>query len=187
MVYAVAFGVLNNREAARDAAQEAFIKAYREIVNFHGDSKFKTWLYRVTVNAAIDEARKRKPLQSLDAPREDDEGGPPEMALPDTSPGAREHVYQGELRDWISAAIELLSPEHRAVLVLREFQELSYEEIAETLGLQMGTVMSRLFYARKKLAQILSGPEQEKKTADHENLERSQSGHDLPGILKSRA
>jgi RNA polymerase sigma-70 factor, ECF subfamily len=156
MVYAVAFGVLRNRESARDVAQEAFIKAHRELPRFEGKSKFKTWVYRITVNAAIDEQRKRKrPVESLDATDASDDDSAP-VIITDPSPDPSERAEQSELRTLIFKALDHLSPDHRAVLVLREYQGLSYEEIAETLGIEMGTVMSRLFYARKKMAEVLA-------------------------------
>lgn len=157
MVFAVAFGVLHHREMARDVAQEVFMKAQREISRFEGKSKFKTWIYRITVNASIDEQRRKKPSQSLDATDASDDEDEKPVIITDSSAGPREKAEHEELKKMVAAAIEKLSPDHRAVLVLREWQDLSYDEIAETLGLELGTVMSRLFYARKKLAEVLSG------------------------------
>ena len=163
MVYVVAFGILNHSEAARDTAQEVFLKVFRELGKFEGKSKFKTWLYRIAVNAAIDEGRKKRPLESLDG-GDDLEDEKPVITPVDHAPGPRDLAYQSELREAIARALEGLSSDHRAVLVLREFQDLSYEEIAETLQIEVGTVMSRLFYARKKLAEILSSKMGEAKT-----------------------
>ena len=159
MVYAVAYGILNHHEAARDVAQEVFLKAFREIKKFQGRSKFKTWLYRIAVNAAIDQGRRRRPMESLDATDVSDEEDKPPVIIVDNHPGPREMASQSELRANIESALSELSPDHRAVLVMREWQELSYEEIADMLGVQIGTVMSRLFYARKKLAEVLSARE----------------------------
>lgn len=161
MVYAVVFGVVRNRESARDVAQEVFMKAYRELQHFAGQAKFKTWLYRIAMNAAIDQTRQRRPAESLDATDVSDEEDRPAIIIPDKTPGPRDKARQKELRELLDKAIDQLSPDHRAVVVLREWEELSYEEIAEMLGIQIGTVMSRLFYARKKLAEILG---QEMKT-----------------------
>ena len=154
MVYAVSYGVLNHAETARDTAQEVFFKVFREIRNFEGKSKLKTWLYRIAVNAAIDEGRKKRPVISLDA--EDPETEKPLIVPADHGPNPRDLAHQSELREVIHQALEELSADHRAVLVLREFQDLSYEEIAQTLQIEAGTVMSRLFYARKKLAEVIS-------------------------------
>jgi len=162
MVYAVAFGVVNNREIARDAAQDAFLKAYRELHRFEGKSSFKIWLYRITVNAAIDLARKKRPMESLDpTDAADEEEDRPAMVLRDRSLGPRDRAAQSELRERMNQALQQLSEDHRSVLVLREWQELSYEEIAKALDIQVGTVMSRLFYARKKLAEVLKIEEKE--------------------------
>lgn len=153
MVYALAYGVLREREAARDTAQEVFLKVFREIEKFEGRSKFKTWLHRVAVNAALDQARKRHPEESID--RTEEEGDRPKLTIRETGPGPRELASRREMGELVNEAVGKLSPDHRAVLVLREWEGLSYEEIAETLGIEIGTVMSRIFYARKKLEDIL--------------------------------
>ncbi len=155
MVYAVVYGVVHHREAARDVAQEVLMKAFREISRFAGQSKFKTWLYRIAINAAIDHTRAKKPTESLDATDASDDDSRPALVITDKSAGPRDLARQAELRVLLNQAIEQLSPDHRAVMVLREWEELSYDEIAEALGLQIGTVMSRIFYARRKLAEIL--------------------------------
>jgi RNA polymerase sigma-70 factor (ECF subfamily) len=158
MVYAIAYGILNNRESALDTAQEVFLKAFRTLENFEGKSKFKTWLHRVAVNAAIDQTRRKRPTESLDIDPDDpnSEGRAP-LIVKDGRPGPREEAARDELREIVEKGLNQLSADHRAVLVLREWQGLSYEEIAEALGLELGTVMSRLFYARKKLAEALGG------------------------------
>ena len=157
MIYAVAYGVLGNHEAARDVVQEVFLKAYRQIAKFEGKSKFKTWLYRVAMNAAIDSHRRKHPAESIDPTDVSDEEDTAPSIIVDPGLSPRDLAAQTELSDLWKQALKQLSAEHRAVLVLREWDGLSYEEIAETLQLEMGTVMSRLFYARKKLAEIL-GP-----------------------------
>ena len=156
MVYAIAYGILNNRESALDVAQEVFLKTFRTLENFEGKSKFKTWLHRVAVNAAIDQTRKKRPTESIDINPEDEETeGQMPVIVKDEGPGPRDRAAQAELKGIFAKGLTQLSAEHRAVLVLREWQGLSYEEIAETLHLELGTVMSRLFYARKKLGEIL--------------------------------
>ena len=156
MVYAVAFGVLHNREAAKDVAQESFLKAHKQLANFEGKSKFKTWVYRIAVNSAIDEQRRKKPTDSLDSTDASDDEDRAPVIITDPKADPREEAHQSELRVLIQRTLEELSPDHRAILVLREWQGLSYEEISETLGLEVGTVMSRLFYARKKMAESLA-------------------------------
>ena len=155
MVYIVTKGVLRNHEAARDATQETFIKAYRDISKFKGQSKFKTWLYRVAFNAAIDLVRKRKPVQSIDATDASSDEDTRPVIITDKSAGPRDQLLQAESHELVREAINELSEEHRVVLILREWDEMSYEEIAETVGIEVGTVMSRLHYARKKLSEVL--------------------------------
>ena len=157
MVYAVALGVVNQRETARDVAQNVFIKVFREINRFEGKSKFKTWLYRIAVNAAIDESRRVRRTDSLDMTDASDDDDKKPLVITDPKPGPLESASVSERGEKVREALEQLSPDHRAVLVLREWQDASYDEIAEALGIEIGTVMSRLFYARKKLGEILAG------------------------------
>jgi len=153
MVYALAMGILHNRESAKDLTQDVFVKVYGNINKFKGQSKFKTWLYRVAVNQALDQTRKKRPTESLDIT--EDEGVKPHVPVANPAAGPRDEAARQELKVVFRQALAELSPEHRAILVLREWQELSYEEIAETLNLELGTVMSRIHYARKKLAEVL--------------------------------
>ena len=153
MVYAVAFGVLGNREDSLDTTQDVLIKTFHELPQFKGESKFKTWLYRITVNAAIDQVRKRRPAEPVD------EG----FVLASFEPGPRDRAILEEKRALVEHALSELSPEHRAVMILREWNDMSYEEMAEALQIEVGTVMSRLFYARKKLAEVLGSSLKEKK------------------------
>lgn len=154
MVFVLAFGILNQRDAALDAVQDTFLKAYQELRRFEGKSQFKTWLYRIAINTAIDHQRKRKPTVRIDE-GDKEEGDAPSIILQDRRDNPRELAQKAELKAGVQKAIESLSVEHRAILVLREWNDLSYAEIAASLGLSMGTVMSRLFYARKKLAEVL--------------------------------
>jgi RNA polymerase sigma-70 factor (ECF subfamily) len=147
MVYAVTFGVLGKREDALDATQDVFMKLEDRIQKFRGDSKFKSWLYRIGVNQAIDNARKKRPADPIDQV--------PDLATHERGP--RQAAVASELKEVVSQALQTLKPEERVILILREFQGLSYSEIAETLELEKGTVMSRLHYARKALAKRLQG------------------------------
>jgi len=151
-VYVVLVGLLRNREDALEVAQEAFFRAYRKIKSFQGGSSFYTWLYRIAVNLAIDSQRrqKRNPLdfrETMDGLFEEQN----EVARDPFS-----DVHDRELREKLVSAINDLTPEHRAVIILRAVEGLSYKDIGEILGCSEGTVMSRLHYARKRLQEKLS-------------------------------
>ena len=148
-VYALALRITGDREDAEDAAQEAFLSAWKGLPNFRGEAGFSTWLYRLTSNAAIDclrRDRRQRAAVSLD-------GG--ETEVPDPAPTPQERAESESLREAVQWGLGELTPGHREVLTLREFQELSYEEIAQQLDLDLGTVKSRISRARTTLRKIL--------------------------------
>lgn len=151
-IYVVLTGLLRNREDALEIAQEAFFRAYKKIKSFQGGSSFYTWLYRIAVNLAIDSQRrqKRNPLEF----RETMDGLFEEQNEVARDPFS--DVQDRELREKLISAINDLTPEHRAVIILRAVEGLSYKDIGEILGCSEGTIMSRLHYARKKLQEKLS-------------------------------
>jgi len=162
-VVGLAYSVVRDPQDAMDVAQEAFIKVHRTLRGFRGKSAFYTWLYRVTVNLAIDRDRKRKrqPTESLEASQERTTDSA-EPVFPDDGPTPHQATADGELGELVNRAIDSLSPRHRAVVLLRDVQGLSYQEIAEVVGCSLGTVMSRLHYARRNLQEMIRpylGPE----------------------------
>ena len=147
---AVALGVLRQREDARDACQEAFLRAFRALDRFDHQAQFATWLHRIVVNICIDRLRNR----SIGWVALDDVAGV--LAGDDDPARAAEGAQLGGR---IGAALSRLSPNHRTTLVLREVQGLAYQEIADAMGCSVGTVMSRLFHARKKMQTLLRADE----------------------------
>jgi RNA polymerase sigma-70 factor (ECF subfamily) len=166
--FAVAMGVVKNQDDALDAVQEAFVKVHKNIDKFQGSSSFYTWLYRIVMNVSIDHVRKKSRRKSLDFDeRTLHEGievagdGALMPNIADANPGRA--ALRRELGTAIQAALAELPEHHRAVIVLREIEGMSYEEMAEALEVPKGTIMSRLFHARKKmqtaLAPYLAGEE----------------------------
>lgn len=150
-VYALTLRITGNQEDAADAAQEAFLSAWRGLPNFRGDAGFSTWLYRLASNAAIDHLRKNR-RQRGEASLDDEALG---VDAVDAAPSLQERAESAELREAVRRSMGELSWEHREVLDLREYQELSYEEISERLGVDLGTVKSRISRARSALRKIL--------------------------------
>ena len=154
-VYNLALRTLGNAQDAEDVTQEAFLKAYRSLSSYRGDSKFSVWLYRIVTNLCLDllRAKKRRPTQSLNV--ENDEGEEDELDIPDEhfSP---EHLLDRKLtRESVQRGLASLPDDARQILLLREIQGLSYEEIGRVLELDPGTVKSRIFRARKRLCTFL--------------------------------
>jgi len=158
-VYAVALGIVKDPDQAWDVAQEAFVRVHRHLAEFKGDAAFTTWLFRIATHLAIDTVRKERTSQKdvLDDVREADLAEGAEGIL-STSLGndPRENALRRELGGKINEALAALPVIHREILVLREVEGLSYEELAARLGIQKGTVMSRLFHARRKMQAALA-------------------------------
>jgi RNA polymerase sigma-70 factor (ECF subfamily) len=161
-VYSVAYGFLRNQEDALDVVQESFIKVHRYLANFEGNSSFYTWLYRIVTNLCIDHIRKNKRHRELefdDGLRHDagDDPGGGAVALPLSSLGDPAQVLQRrEILDAVQDGLQYLSDKHRAVIVMRELQGMSYEEMAQAMKCSKGTIMSRLFHARRNMQRLLT-------------------------------
>ncbi|MEQ1566056.1 MAG: RNA polymerase sigma factor [Myxococcota bacterium] len=140
--------ILKDWEEAIDVAQDVFIKAMREPRFYEPDFKMKAWLYRVTTNLCFNLVRDRRRRTAIleTVPRPSDDGNDP-----------IDSVFQGEQQERILAAIDQLSEDHREILMLRYYSDLSYAEISDTLGIKLGTVMSRLSRARGQLVEVLDG------------------------------
>jgi len=156
-IYARAYSMLRNEDEALDLSQEAWVKGWQRLNQFQGDSSFGTWMTRVVINLCLDHLRKQKRHRSESIEALDEESGGVERQMPVLEVNPTAGLERQELRERIDRALGQLSPEHRTVLVLHEFQEMEYKEIAKTMGCSIGTVMSRLFYARRKLAALLAG------------------------------
>jgi len=159
--YAIALGVVKNPHDARDIVQEAFIKVHRHLPGFQGSSSFYTWLYRIVMNLSIDHIRRAKRKKHVDyddrIQRSDDEIAGDGAILPRLLEGnPRKSALRKELAAALKRAVDQLPEHHRAVIMLREIEGMSYEEMSETLAVPKGTIMSRLFHARRKMQQSLA-------------------------------
>ena len=154
-VYNLALRMTGNPQDAEDMAQEAFLKAYRSLPEFRGESKFSVWLYRIVSNLCLDllRARKRRPTQSMTL--QDDEGEENQLEIPDEHFSPEKLLDRRLTRESVQRGLDALPDDARQILLLREIRGMSYEEIAETLGLEPGTVKSRIFRARKRLCAFL--------------------------------
>lgn len=156
-VYAMVYGMIRNREDARDITQDAFVKAFNNLKSFRLEASFYTWLYRIAMNLAIDVTRKRKRREvsgfEEDIASRDEDGGISEAHHSDNP---RKNLERKQLYDRIMDSLEKLPADQKQVILLRELEGLSYKEISDVMGIPEGTVMSRLFYARKKMQKLLA-------------------------------
>jgi RNA polymerase sigma-70 factor (ECF subfamily) len=147
-IYATLLGMLHDRDAAWEMSQETFLRAFQSLDQFKGEAGLYTWLYRIAVNLAIDFQRHERhqppPAETVDRRADERPQGDPYRS-----------TRSREIGERVRAAIAELTPDHRAVILLREVEGLSYEEIGRVMQCAKGTVMSRLHYARKKLQSLL--------------------------------
>jgi len=156
-LYNTVYRLLDNAEDAQDVVQEAFLHAYQSLDSFKGDSLFFTWLYRIAVNTAISLKRKRRVVLSIDGARNGEAGVDPLDPSEATRPGHA--LEQAEQERRIQQALSRLSPEHRAVLVMKDMEGQKYETMAEVLQVPIGTIRSRLHRARLELRELLERDE----------------------------
>jgi RNA polymerase sigma-70 factor, ECF subfamily len=148
--FAIAIGLVRDEEDASEIVQEAFFRVYRGLPAFNGAASFFTWLYRIVKNLSID--LMRRPAWQRELALEEVDGGF-DACLDEADPG--DMLRRREIAERIEAALEALPPYHRGVILMREVEGMSYEEMAEAMGVSKGTIMSRLFHARKKLQRAL--------------------------------
>ena len=157
-IFGMIYNMVHNEQDAWDLAQDSFVKAWKSIGRFRGKSSFYTWMYRIVMNVTIDWLRKKQ-IRGGGAEFDDaiqlKEIDPASKTVPKADALTHERMERDEIRARIDGAIAQLSPEHRAVILMKETEDMQYHEIAEALGCSIGTVMSRLFYARKKLQNLL--------------------------------
>jgi len=156
-IYAMIYNMVHNEQDAWDLAQDGFLKAWKSIGRFRGQSSFYTWLYRIMMNVTIDSLRRKQVGGETEF---DDSIGlrnidPASLTTPRAALSPNDKISGDEIRSRIDAAITRLTPDHRAVILMREIDGMEYQEIADSLGCSIGTVMSRLFYARKKMQTML--------------------------------
>lgn len=155
-LFAAMLRYLRCREDAEEAVQEAFVRAFARLNSFHRDAKFSTWLYRIAFNAAMTGRRKHRPGLSLDEKLENAGFEPVDVR----SEGSDQSLLRNEDIELVHKALDSLSDNHRAILVLRELDDLAYEEIADVLGISIGTVRSRISRARGHLREAVESLQQ---------------------------
>ncbi len=155
-VYNIALRMSGSREDALDISQEAFLKAYHALESFRGDSKFSVWLYRIVSNTCLDFLRERKRRAEVSLSVEDDEGESAQREIPDESLSPERLYERRSTREAVQRGLMSLPEDQRKILLLREIQGFSYEEIGRVLSLESGTVKSRIFRARRKLCEFLA-------------------------------
>ena len=148
-IYALAYGITGSVEEARDATQETFIAAYRNLARFRGEAQVSSWLHRIAVNQCITRQRRAKVRGETSLEAEEEDGGAQFASLTDASPA--EWAEDKERSEAVRRAVNSLPPELRSVVVMKEFEDLTFQEIADTLGVPLSTVKSRLYTALKQL------------------------------------
>ena len=154
-IYSLSMRYSRNSEDAMDLTQEIFIKVYKNLNTFQEKGRLSTWIYRIATNACLDFVRKKQKYRVVSLTEEDYDGNESTMELPDSSMEPEELYLRQEQTSAVSAALETLSPEYKQMIILRDIQGLSYEEIGNVLQMESGTVKSRIFRARDALRKVL--------------------------------
>ncbi len=161
-IYARAMIMMRNEVDAVDLSQEAWVKSWQRLHQFQGESSFATWMTRIVINLCLDQIRRQKRTRAESIEEMQEESGGVERQMPVVENNPTEGLESEEVRRRIDEAMGKLTDAHRAVLVLHEFEGLEYKEIAKRVGISIGTVMSRLFYARRRLASLLQSLKRER-------------------------
>lgn len=160
-IYARAMIMMRNEGDAIDLSQEAWVKSWQRLHQFQGESSFATWMTRIVINLCLDQIRRQKRTRA-ESIEELEEAGGVERQMPIAESNPTEGLESEEVRRRIDEAMGKLTDAHRTVLVMHEFEGLEYKEIAKRVGISIGTVMSRLFYARRRLASLLQSLKRER-------------------------
>lgn len=155
-IYARAYSMMRNEEEAIDLSQEAWVKGWQRLKQFQGEASFGTWMTRIVINLCLDQLRKHKRQRTESIEEMNEETGGVERQMPVVTVNPTAGLERAELRRRIDRALSQLSNEHRTALVLHEFEDMEYKQIAKVMNCSIGTVMSRLFYARRKMAALLA-------------------------------
>lgn len=161
-IFARAMMMMRNQDEALDLSQEAWVKSWQRLHQFQGDSSFATWMTRIVINLCLDQIRRQKKMRTESIEQIEEDLGGVERQMPVEHTNPTEGLEKEELRRRIDEAMGKLTEAHRTVLVLHEFQGLEYKEIAKRAGISIGTVMSRLFYARRRMATLLQSLKRER-------------------------
>jgi len=160
-LFARAISMMRNEDDANDLSQEAWVKGWQRLKQFQGESSFSTWMTRIVINLCLDQIRKNKRQRAESIQQMEEDQGGVERQMPTVTINPTEGLEKTELRARIDRALGQLSHEHRTVLILHEFEDLEYKEIAKRMQCSIGTVMSRLFYARRKMANLMASYKRE--------------------------
>lgn len=155
-VYNICYRMVNNSEDASELAQETFIKAFRYIKDFKGNSSFSTWIYRIATNVCLDYLRKNKTNKTISLEQNTFEDIPIKDRLISDTPGPEKVAEMNAQKEAIKVALSKMNEKNRIIIILRDFRGLSYEQIAETINAPVGTVKSRISRARSELRDLLS-------------------------------